>query len=482
LTLASLPLGLPADAPSASLPSFKEVVRRVKPAVVNLSVVKSVKVGGRLGDPFMDQFFNRFFGGPGPGQGMGQGQGPGGEQWAKQRSLGSGVLVDAAAGYILTNNHVVEDADAITVKLYDKRELEATVVGRDPKTDLAVIKLKQPVADLPALGFGDSDAMEVGDWVLAIGSPFGLEQTVSHGIISAKGRVIGEGPYDDFLQTDAPINPGNSGGPLVDLQGEVVGINTAITSKSGGSEGIGFAIPSSLARSIYRQLVAHGKVVRGWLGISIQDLDPALAVHFGLAAGAKGVLVADVMDQGPARAAGLQSGDVIQAFNGKPVAEVRELQRLVADSGVDASASLTVWRDGKVKSLTVKVGNMDKFDADAAGAAHGPAQAPRLGLEVRALSPDEARQMKLDQAVVVDSVEDGSPAEAAGLQKGDAILEMGKERISSPQELARLAGRLKAGDTEVLRIHRGGRTLYLTLQLPSEEKGGAKGADGTEGR
>jgi len=164
------------------------------------------------------------------------------------------------------------------------------------------------------------------------------------------------------------------------------------------------------------------------------------------------------------------------------VAEVRELQRLVADSGVDASASLTVWRDGKVKSLTVKVGNMDKFDADAAGAAHGPAQAPRLGLEVRALSPDEARQMKLDQAVVVDSVEDGSPAEAAGLQKGDAILEMGKERISSPQELARLAGRLKAGDTEVLRIHRGGRTLYLTLQLPSEEKGGAKGADGPEGR
>jgi serine protease Do len=469
LALAPLRLGAEPAPAVPAWPSFKQVVRRVQPAVVNLSVVKSVKVGADFGDPAMAPFFRRYFGGQGPDAG------PGG-QWAQERSLGSGWIVDAANGTILTNNHVVEDADVITVKLPDKRELEATVLGRDPKTDLAVIRLKKPVAGLTALSFGDSDAMEVGDWVLAVGSPFGLEETVSHGIISAKGRVIGEGPYDDFLQTDAPINPGNSGGPLVNLDGQVIGINTAITSKSGGSEGIGFAIPSALARNIYRQLEAHGKVVRGWLGISIQDLDPALSKHFGLAEGAQGVLVADVLDGGPAKVAGLRSGDVIQAFNGRPVAEVRTLQRLVADSGIDAGASLTLWRDGAAKVLTVRVGDMDKAEGQVA-AARGPAEAPKLGLEVRALAPEEARQMKLDHAVVVDSVAEGSPAEAAGLQKGDVILELGHQRINSPQELATQAKRLKAGDAQVIRIHRGGRTLYLTLQLPQQDGGADQGGE-----
>ena len=476
------PAFLRADA-VASLPSFKEVARRVRPAVVNLSVVKNVKASGMgLGmDPFMQQFFGRFFDQPGEG-GEGQGQGMGREQTFKQRSLGSGVIVDAQAGYVLTNNHVVEDADGITVKLADKRELAGTVVGRDPKTDLAVVKIKD-ASGLVAAPFGDSDAIDVGDWVLAVGSPFGLEQTVTHGIISAKGRVIGEGPYDDFLQTDASINPGNSGGPLVDLAGEVIGINTAISTHSGGSEGVGFAIPSDLARTIYRELVSKGKVVRGWLGISIQDLEPTLAVHFGLAKDAKGVLVADVMDKGPAAAAGLRPGDVIQAFDGKAVDGVRELQRLVAATPVGEQATLGVWRDSAARTLTVKIGNMDLADGaagqDSAGD-RGPA--PKLGLEVRPLTPEEAGQHHLDAGAVVQSVEGGSPAEEAGMQPGDVIVEMEKAKVSGPSDLARLARKLKAGDAAVLRVQRGGRSLYLTLQLPDERKGRDSGdGDGQDG-
>ena len=470
LLLYPLPVRLMADS-GDQLPSFRDVVRRVEPAVVNLSVVKNVKLGAGVNDPFVQQFFGRFFGGPGDGQPQGLGQ----NQWTKENSLGSGWVVDAATGTILTNNHVVEGADAITVKLSDKRELPATVVGRDPKTDLAVIRLKKPVPGLTALTFGDSDAMQVGDWVLAIGSPFGLEETVSHGIISAKGRVIGEGPYDDFLQTDAPINPGNSGGPLVNLQGQVIGINTAITTKSGGSEGIGFAIPSNIAQGIYRQLVAHGKVVRGWLGISIQNLDPTLAKHFGLGAGAKGVLVADVMPDGPAKKAGLRSGDVIQAYNGQPVDDVRELQRQVAASAVGAEAPLTVWRGTSERTVKVKVANMSAYDAEASGGSgQAPAQAPKLGLEVRPISPEEAQQARVGQAVVVMSVEEGSPAEQAGLQKGDLILELGNTRVTSPAELAHLAAAMKPGDAEVLRIHRGNRSLYLTLSLPGDDGNGGR--------
>jgi serine protease Do len=450
--------GSPASA--VGLPSFRDLARAVKPSVVNLSVVKNVKAGlGGDGDPFMQQFFGRFFGQQGP-------DGGGRDQWFKQSSLGSGVIVDAQAGYILTNNHVVEGADDITVKLADKRELKASVVGRDPKTDLAVIKLKT-AAGLTAAQFGDSDALEVGDWVLAIGSPFGLEQTVSHGIISAKGRVIGEGPYDDFLQTDAPINPGNSGGPLVNLAGEVVGINSAITSRSGGSEGIGFAIPSNLARSIYHQLVASGKVVRGWLGVSIQDLDPALARHFGLAADAKGVLVADVLDHGPAREAGLRSGDVIVKYNGKPVEESRDLQRRVAETAVGQSVSLGLWRDRASANVSLKVGNMDDQEPGSE-ISQGPAKAPKLGLQVHGLDPDEARKRHLDHAVVVDAVEPGSAAEEAGVQPGDVLLELDKTRVTSPEQLSREAARLKNGDAVVLRVQRGARSLYLTLQLGSD--------------
>lgn len=443
-------------------PSFRDVVQKIAPSVVNLSVVKNLKSYGYGNsgqrDPFLDQFFGRFFG-------------PGGQRAMpfKEHSLGSGVILDAAKGIILTNNHVVDGADEITVKLQDKRELAATVLGRDAKTDLAVIRLKKPPTDLQAAPFGDSDAMQVGDWVLAVGSPFGLEQTVSHGIISARGRSIGEGPYDDFLQTDAPINPGNSGGPLVDLGGQVIGINTAITSRSGGSEGIGFAIPSNLARKVYAELADKGHVTRGWLGVQIQDLNGPLARHFGLDKSAKGVLIADVMDSGPARKAGLKAGDVLRSYDGQPVQDVHDLQRRVAETVVGRSVELKVWRDKADKTLSIKVADMANYD-DSADASDddGNAEAPKLGLQVRALSADEARDKRVDHGVLIEAVEDGSVAQQAGMRPGDVLLELDRARISSPSELARLAKKLKAGDAVIARVQRGNRGLYLTLQLDGQ--------------
>ena len=464
--ITALILALPAllVAADASLPSFKSVAKKVRPSVVNLSIVKNVKVSGPQGmqrDPFMEKFFGRYF----DGQNAPNDQR---DELYKEHSLGSGVIIDANKGYILTNNHVVEDADAITVKLFDKRELDAEVVGRDAKTDLAVVKLKKPALDLVAAPFGDSDTQEVGDWVLAVGSPFGLEQTVSHGIISARGRVIGAGPYDDFLQTDAPINPGNSGGPLVDLDGEVIGINTAITTRSGGSEGVGFAIPSNVARKVYHELASSGHVTRGWLGVSIQDVDGPLARHFGLDKSAKGALVADVMGEGPAKAAGLRPGDVIQEFDGKTVEGVRELQRMVADTEVGRSVSLKVWREKASRTLSIKVGDMDKFDAAATAEAKGEpgdSKAPKLGLQVRAMDPEEARQLRMEAGVIVEAVAPNSPAEEGGVRPGDVLVELENARVTSPQELARLAGKLQAGDAAIIRVNRGGRSLYLTLSL-----------------
>lgn len=441
-------------------PSFKALVKQVAPSVVNLSVVKSVRgySFGGSGDPFLERFFGRFFGDGG--------QGWFGERSFRQRSLGSGVIIDAGKGLILTNNHVVEGANQITVKLYDKRELDANVAGRDPKTDLAVVRLKHPPNDLKAAVFGDSESIEVGDWVVAIGSPFGLEQTVSHGIISAKGRVIGGGPYDDFLQTDAPINPGNSGGPLVDMQGRVIGINTAITSRSGGSEGIGFAIPSEMARRVYVELAEKGKVTRGWLGVQIQDLNAALAEHFGLGKNAKGVLVADVLDRGPAHDAGLKAGDVILRYDGRGVDSVRDLQRLVAGTPVGREVRLELWRDRKPKSLVLKVADMAEFDDTQTASVDDTAPAKRLGLELRALGDEERKKLNLRHGVGVLAVESGSAAERAGLRPGDIILEFGNVKVESPSQLRREARKLKAGEDRVLRVLRDGRSLYLTLSVP----------------
>src|SRR5271157_57111 len=312
--------------------SFAELAKKVTPAVVNISTTTTVKVPG---NPFK-QFF-----GPHDGP-FGDFFGDMPDREMKQRSLGSGIIVDKE-GYIITNNHVVSGSGEIKVKLTDGREYTAKVIGRDPKTDLALIKISSIFKDLPTLSLGDSDKMRVGDWVLAIGNPFGLEHTVTQGIISATGRVIGAGPYDNFIQTDAPINPGNSGGPLVNLRGEVIGINTAIVASG---QGIGFAIPSSIVKTIISQLKDKGKVVRGWIGVSIQNLSPEMVQSFGLK-GSEGALVGDVVPGGPADVAGIKRADVITEFNGKSIKNMSELSRAVADTPVGKAVTARIIRAGK---------------------------------------------------------------------------------------------------------------------------------------
>ena len=433
--------------------TFADVAKTIKPSVVNINTEKDIRAGDMFGmenggqmDPYFRDFFDRFFGG------MPQ-------QNYKQDSLGSGFLVDAEKGYVLTNNHVVDKADKIQVKLFDGREFTGKVVGTDPQTDLAVIRLMDAPSGLVAAKLGNSSAAQVGDWVVAVGSPFGLEETVSHGIISAKGRVIGEGPYDDFLQTDAPINPGNSGGPLVDLKGEVIGINTAISTQSGGSEGIGFAIPIDMARDVYEQLTTRGKVVRGWLGVSIQELTPDLAQHFRVPQGQKGVVVADVMDGGPADKAGLKDGDVLTEFGSAPISDVRQLQRVVAETGVGSRVPAKVWRDGAFKTLSVEVGRKKDDSGEEEGSQGGEVDRPRLGLLVK----------PAPKGVEVEQVEPDSPADDAGLQPGDLILEVGNDKILSPAQFKHLVDRLKPSQTVVLQVSRDGHNLYIGLKMPDRK-------------
>jgi serine protease Do len=446
------------------LPSFASTAKAIKPSVVNISTEKEMRIGRALGFPGgedgqgFDDFFDRFFGG---GGGM-----PG--QKYKQSSLGSGFIVDAVAGLVLTNNHVVEKADSIKVKLFNEKEYDAKIVGTDPKTDLAVIKIKG-ASGLAAARLGDSDKIEVGDWVLAVGSPFGLEQTVSHGIISAKGRVIGQGPYDDFLQTDAPINPGNSGGPLVNLKGEVVGINAAIQTHSGGSEGVGFAIPINLARTVYEALSNKGKVVRGWLGVSIQELTPPLAKNFGMDKDAKGVVVAEVLKGGPAEKSGFRDGDVVVEFDGKAVATAHALQRVVAETSVGRDVPVKVWRNKEWKTFQVKIGEMkDAMESDGRDEGEDTKQGPGLGLRVRVLEPEEADRVKEHWGLAVVEVEPGSPAEEGGIQAGDILLEMDKARLNDLKDFTRLARKVRPGQTVVIRLSRDGRALYVSVEIPKK--------------
>ncbi len=333
-------------APASWAPSRPDtlapVVADVKPAVVNISTVQAVRQtrrGFRGQDPY-EEFFGRFFGGPMP------------QESRPQQSLGSGFIIDKD-GYILTNLHVIGNADKIMVKLANEKEYEARLVGRDPRTDLALIKISAR-GDLPVVRLGDSDALQVGDWVLAIGNPFGLEQTVTAGIVSAKGRVIGDGPYDDFIQTDAAINPGNSGGPLFNTQGEVVGINTAIFSQSGGNIGIGFAVPVNMAKSLLPQLKAKGRVSRGWLGVSIGPVTDEALKELKLQ-DTKGALVMEVVEQSPADRAGLQSGDVIIGFNGKEITRAQDLPRLVGATPLGKEVTLQVIREGRPLGLKATI-------------------------------------------------------------------------------------------------------------------------------
>ncbi len=439
--------------PSRVPGSFADLAKNASPSVVNISTMKVMKGRGVAplpfgqGDPFKD-FFERFFHDQNPKD-------------FKQQSLGTGFIIDKE-GYILTNNHVVEMADEIKVKLSDGKEYEAKVIGRDPKTDLALIKIKADET-LKPLPLGDSDRIEVGDWVVAIGNPFGLGNTVTAGIVSAKYRQIGAGSYDNFIQTDASINPGNSGGPLLDTTGEVVAINTAIFSQGGGNIGIGFAIPVNMAKDLLPQL-KKGKVVRGWLGVMIQKITPELKEKLNLK-DEHGALVADVTKGGPAEKGGIERGDVIVSFDGKEIKEMRELPFIVASTPVGKTAKVEVMRKGEKKSLEVKVGEM-KEEKEGGGAV-APSETPRLGMKVEELTPELAKNLGLTETtgIVVVQVEDDSSAAAAGLKPGDVILEIDQTPVKSLEEFNRKIEKYKKGDTILLLAKRRGGSIFMTLKV-----------------
>ncbi len=457
------PEAAPAPAPIAAgstPPSFVSVVKAVMPAVVNISTTRTVKQGGQMQGPFMDDpFFRQFFG----EEFFHRFQMP---RDRRESSLGSGVIV-SSDGYIVTNNHVVAKADEIKVLLNDKREFTGKVVGTDPKSDLAVIKIS--AKDLPVVPWGDSDTLEVGEYVLAIGNPFGLNQTVTQGIVSAVGRAnVGIADYEDFIQTDAAINPGNSGGALVNARGQLVGINTAIFSRSGGYMGIGFAVPSNMTRAVMDSLLKGGKVVRGWLGVSIQDVTPDLAKQFGLKE-TRGALVSEIIPDSPAAAAGIQGGDVITAFNGKTVDSTSTLRNTVAQTPVGRTVKVELLRNKKPVSVEVKITEQPKDIAQADGeTAQGDGKDTALaGVEVRNLTPEIARQLGLPPTtagVVIAGVEEGSAAEAAGLREGDVILEINRQPVRNIGDFKRLSGKLSKQDSTLLLINRQGRRLFLAIQ------------------
>ena len=426
------------------LPNFSALAKQVQPGVVNIRTVKTTKEGG----PVFRHFFGSPFGNRDPNRDPFSEGGPGRE--FKQRSLGSGFVIEKE-GFIVTNNHVVENADQIKVRLTDDREFDAKIIGRDPKTDLALIKIDDG-KDLSPLKMGDSEKLEVGSWVLAVGSPFGLEQTVTAGIVSAKGRFIGAGPYDDFIQTDASINPGNSGGPLLNMNGEVIGINTAIIAQG---QGIGFAIPVNLAQNIIAQLKEHGSVTRGWMGVGIQDLTPELAQYYGLNKDQKGVLVTQVFPGDPAEKAGIKVKDVIIAVDGKPVGTGRELSSAVAGMAVGKEVPVKILREGKEQ--TAKVQLAERKDTEQAAKGQAP-ETEELGIRAADLNPETARRFGIDEnekGVLVAAVKPGSKADQAGLQQGDIVKEVNRVAIQSVNEMKAEFGKTKSGDAASFLVKRG---------------------------
>jgi len=432
---------------SVTAPNWVEIAKALRPAVVNISakrVQEGVTLpGSRQGEDPFAPFFRQF----------------GVEPRHTVRSLGSGFIINSN-GYIVTNNHVVQDATDIKVKGDDGREFPAKVVGRDPRTDLALIKID--ATGLPVIPLGDSSQLQVGEQVMAIGNPFGLERTVTTGIVSAVGRVIGQGPYDDFIQTDASINPGNSGGPLLNSHGQAIGINAAIFSQSGGSVGIGFAIPINQAKSAVTQLAQSGKVTRGWLGVTIQPLTPDLARGFKLA-GEGGALVADVQPNSPAAKAGVQAGDVITVYDGHKLSRPGDLSRLVADTPVGHQATMTIVRDGKPTALNVKVAELQDSDQKVASA--GSEKPSTYGLTVEPVTPNVAHQLGLPavRGVVVSDVQDGSPASDAGIQPGDVIAEVDHQPIRDMSDMKKALDKHVKGSPLVMRLSRDGNNLYVSV-------------------
>jgi len=435
--------------------NFTDLAQKAKPGVVNIRTVKIVKGGGRVfrhffGKPFGDNDpFKDFFG-------PDMRQDP--QREFKQRSLGSGFIIDRK-GYIVTNNHVVENADQIKVKLTNEKEFDAKIVGRDPKTDLALIKIAAS-SDLVPLKIGDSDALKVGTWVVAIGSPFGLEQTVTAGIVSAKGRIIGSGPYDDFIQTDASINPGNSGGPLINMKGEVVGINTAIIASG---QGIGFAIPINLADGIIAQLKTSGEVTRGWLGVGIQDLTPELAEYYKVK-DKKGVLVTHVFKGDPADKGGIKVKDIIIKVDGKPVPTARELSGTIAGIAVGKKIAILLIRDGKEKTVYIKVA---KRKDDESLVSKETESSNGLGLMASELTPEIAKQLGFDQnemGVMITGVKPGSKGELAGVRQGDLIKEINRKPVSTLNDYQKKMQKIKKGETIHLLIKRS-RIGFIVIKI-----------------
>jgi serine protease Do len=487
--LLALPLPAFAQAQRPLPDSFSALAEKLLPAVVNISTTQILPQrrgqGSEApqfppGSPFED-LFREFFGQRGRPDGPGkQGQSDqpddsGGPAMPRPRvqSLGSGFVIDPS-GLIVTNNHVVEGASEIEVTLQDESALKAEVVGVDQITDLAVLRVKPP-QPLTAVPLGDSSKAKVGDWILSIGNPFGLGGTVTAGILSAHHRNINAGPYDDFLQTDASINRGNSGGPMFNLDGEVIGIATAIFSPSGGSVGIGFAIPSNLAKPIIEQLKTGGKVERGWIGVRIQPVTDEIAQALDLDK-ARGALVAEVEPGSPAAKAKLQPGDVILSFDGKPVARTRELPRIVAATPKDQQAKVTVWRDGKEQSANITVGRLEPEKLMAGAKPSKPQAEPEkpkpgaLGLALAPLTPELRQKLELDEStkgVAVMDVAENSPAAKKGIQAGDVIISVGKDLLNDPRELGeKVEAAKKAGHHSVLlRVERDGATQFVAVPI-----------------
>ncbi|HUS55165.1 MAG TPA: DegQ family serine endoprotease [Thermohalobaculum sp.] len=462
-------LGIPTG-PAVAQPvaSFADLAEKLSPAVVNISTAQTVQQAPQRegpplpeGSPFED-LFRDFF--------------ENGQPRAPQtvQSLGSGFVV-SAEGYIVTNNHVIEEADEITVNFPDGLSLTATLIGTDPKTDIALLKV-EPTAPLPFVNFGDSDAIRVGDWVLAIGNPFGLGGSVSAGIVSARNRDINAGPYDDFIQTDAAINKGNSGGPLFNMAGEVIGVNSAIISPTGGSIGIGFSVPANLTKGVIDQLRQFGVTRRGWLGVRIQSVNDEMAEALGMEK-AMGALVADVTEGGPAASGGVEPGDVIIKFDGKDVVLMRDLPRMVAETAVDKAVRVVLFRKGKTETLLITIALLEEENAPVTAKASEPdspvsdaLELPELGLTLGTLSADFRAQFGIPDdvsGVVVIDVASGGSAGEKGISAGDIIVEVGQEPVGSPAEVdARVADAITAGRKSVLLlIQSGGDLRFVPLAV-----------------
>ena len=435
--------------PAGATPSFVDLAEALEPTVVNIKVTKieKVEVPAMLDPegPFGDMF-KHFFG-----------EMPKMPDKFKSQGPGSGVIVKAD-GTVLTNNHVVEGASEIVVTMADKKEYKAKVLGRDPKTDLAVIKMEGR-GSFRAAALGDSEVTKVGEWVLAIGNPFGLSNTVTAGIVSAKGRIIGQGPYDNFIQTDAPINPGNSGGPLINMKGEVIGINTAIVPNG---QGIGFAIPINTAKNILPELQSKGTVTRGYLGVNIQDVTEDLASSLKLK-DAKGALVSEVMDDSPAQKAGIKRGDVITGFAGKEIQDSHELASLVASMPVGREVPLKINRDGRESSLEVRIARLEGKEQSTPKAEE---TSRAWGMQLQELTPDLARQLGLKgrTGVVVTGVDPGSPADNASIRNGDVILEVNRHAVKSVDDVKESIKKAHSKDTLLLLVEREGKSIYLVLK------------------